>query len=461
MPGKQKTETDHLWNEFISALLSEAEREEEPSKPGPVIVVGRPLVYFEHARRTIHLRGELASAYGRVAESLAREPEIEQVASLPQVRRALHPAIGKVITDHEGSTLGAPDAYIDRTRNEILKRVSDWEVVAPVTGVLLREDVVLQLGSARLIAAASKAGGELKARITDSVNKNTVVNEETKTRYGKMLEAPLDGSLSQTCAVAVVKAADGEAALALGLSLIRELVSALRTFRFAIDEQLFQAPMGMPPDASIWLFPASAFSNSGYWATGFTAGSQQGLPFVVDSTTLDRTSELGWHRLGDIWQKGDASSGWEKTLRSAANWIGLGLADPEPSVAFVKFATVLEMLLCQNEGEERLSSLLAERLAFVLRDDPGYREAIWRRAKQLYGIRSRVVHAGVAAVDDEAFREIRWFAIECFFSLMVKLAQIDSSDALRDFCIKRRFEAATQAQDTGVPSGPEKPGVTA
>jgi hypothetical protein len=89
--------------------------------------------------------------------------------------------------------------------------------------------------------------------------------------------------------------------------------------------------------------------------------------------------------------------------RSAARWYLDSLSDDRSVLQVVQATMSLEILLGDEDESDELglTSLLANRLAFLTERSPRRRDQVLAAFKRLYKIRSRIVHAGKASLADD------------------------------------------------------------
>lgn len=105
-----------------------------------------------------------------------------------------------------------------------------------------------------------------------------------------------------------------------------------------------------------------------------------------------------------VQQKGEIS----KRIFQAISWFGKAVNADSPEDQFLFFAISIESLLVGDESAGGLSSQgsinqkISERSAFLLGDS--VKERIETEIKRIYGIRSKIVHAGVKADNTDVIK---------------------------------------------------------
>ncbi len=105
----------------------------------------------------------------------------------------------------------------------------------------------------------------------------------------------------------------------------------------------------------------------------------------------------------------------------AIRWIGAGIHEDVKSDKILKFTTALECLLIpgNNQNNKSKSESLAERCAFLLNDTPSERYKIYREIKELYNIRSNIVHEGDQITNSISAFRLMNLVIRCLFKVIV------------------------------------------
>jgi hypothetical protein len=140
---------------------------------------------------------------------------------------------------------------------------------------------------------------------------------------------------------------------------------------------------------------------------------------------------------------GQQNNNFERRLLRCAEWLGQAIGDPNPSSAFIKAATALEVLFVVSEGvvTPSIMAQISESCAFILGSTAEERLKVEKDVKRLYGIRSAVVHSGKESVD---LKELDRF-IAVGHSVMHTLlsgsayAPIESIEALHEYLKQQKY----------------------
>ncbi len=134
------------------------------------------------------------------------------------------------------------------------------------------------------------------------------------------------------------------------------------------------------------------------------------LPFDLDKKKIDcLKSNCHLVLLQGILDKpcGDRNS-FESAVIQAFQSLGCAIVAPTIDMRFLNCTIALERMLIPD-GEDTTTERWSDRLAVALTRDSSHRQIIIKRTKQLYDLRSRIVHAAYSGVSDADARLMeRW-----------------------------------------------------
>jgi hypothetical protein len=109
----------------------------------------------------------------------------------------------------------------------------------------------------------------------------------------------------------------------------------------------------------------------------------------------------------------------EDRLLSAIQWAGRATVEERREEAFVLFTIALESLLVNTKEKDQVTQRFALRGAHLLGKDFASRKQLYRRLKQLYGLRSQIVHSGSTEIADADRDTIAQFVRAAIFNMLV------------------------------------------
>lgn len=95
-------------------------------------------------------------------------------------------------------------------------------------------------------------------------------------------------------------------------------------------------------------------------------------------------------------------------IRTAIEWAFDSNANDNDTVAFIQVCVGLESLLGENAGQESLTDTLADRCAYLLGNNHRARKNIKKNFKELYRLRSKVVHGRALRLKDHESGYLSW-----------------------------------------------------
>lgn len=109
---------------------------------------------------------------------------------------------------------------------------------------------------------------------------------------------------------------------------------------------------------------------------------------------------------------------FEQRVLTALQWAGRATADERREEAFLLYLISLESLILGEKADRELGYRLKLRCAHLLGRTRAHRAAIADRISELYGIRSKIVHAGRMEVNDEDLSAARSLAKNALVAIL-------------------------------------------
>jgi hypothetical protein len=127
---------------------------------------------------------------------------------------------------------------------------------------------------------------------------------------------------------------------------------------------------------------------------------------------------------------GEQRNSFEAVILQAFQSLGRAVVAPTMDMGFLGCTIALERMLIAD-GEEATTERWSDRLAVVMERDSARRQIIIKRAKQLYNLRSRIVHAGYSGVSDVDARLMERWALTVILIALGRHKEISSHS---EFC---------------------------
>jgi hypothetical protein len=298
---------------------------------------------------------------------------------------------------------------IDRLLVDLESRIDEWNVVIPLENITLNEIDSLEIGDA-LILNSDKMSEILKdtAMIKDiSGSPFFSIQKEIK---------------NNVCACIKVKY-DSQEIYEPALDRIEPIINILRIYAYRNPGIMLSSPInaarvkiGICGTANAAKRLMISFKPGKGWGARIS-GSGFHPNLVLDRDFLKSIERnYKFKSVNDLLCKSEPSK-YERQILTAIRWIGLGIDDDIGSDKVIKFSIALECLILYKD-ETSKSLALAERCAYILGINSEERRKIQEKVKDLYDLRSRIVHDGENSINDKDIDELRELATKCLFKIL-------------------------------------------
>ncbi|MBO0493856.1 HEPN domain-containing protein [Pseudomonas sp. Marseille-Q1929] len=133
-----------------------------------------------------------------------------------------------------------------------------------------------------------------------------------------------------------------------------------------------------------------------------------------------------------------------RKISRAVEWVGEAYIEKNKASAFLKVAVAMEALLKSNEKgviNASIVSTIAEQCAFLLGGDPDDCIEVEDKVKEMYGVRSSIVHSGSSSVDDSTLQDFLDLIRQIIFKVMELKSSLNlkSMSELQAVLKKRKY----------------------
>jgi hypothetical protein len=205
-------------------------------------------------------------------------------------------------------------------------------------------------------------------------------------------------------------------------------LNLLRCYSNVFFNQAFRVRIGLRGDVlPLSWRPTLGFaeSDTSYTFDFHSTGSLK--PYVISPETVEALkSDLAFDILSGTLMKPESSrTQMEETVITAIRWLGRGVVANDYPEKILNYAAALERLLIgDNKSEVEISGKWSRRLAFLLGEsDFAYRAEVYRRAKELYNTRSRVIHAGRTDVTASDVIDMESYVLQSLLAIAHRLSE--------------------------------------
>jgi hypothetical protein len=135
---------------------------------------------------------------------------------------------------------------------------------------------------------------------------------------------------------------------------------------------------------------------------------------------------------------------FQKRIMLAVEWIGQSMADPSPPSAFIKAAIALEIIFTVSKKAIITPSIvnqISESIALILGSSVDERLKLEKRVKDLYELRSTIVHSGNKDINQADYKTLLEIARSVIIRILTsdKLNSVNSVEGLYNILKKFKY----------------------
>jgi len=375
----------------------------------------RPFLMFSnHELGGLRLTGDEAREYGKLESQIHELTRgvISERGSSNALQHAFLKTLDIMGTDSATPLKTRADHAFKELEQELTSPPSDWATFIPLLGITIpkRPWHIGDVAIASIKAKVSQALLDKVERVILSGTDSDEMKERTRQQIKREL---LDVHVDQPFAIVRTKSIDAGAAWE----------TAKRHLRFTLDCLNFIVGV-MEPDSKHYII----------------TDAQKARPYRVGLIVADDASYSSTHyerelmpiNAKDFQQKiqrvrglrrlleyigTDNPNGHQARVLSAIQWAGRGAVASRPEEAYLHSAIALESLILGRKDVE-LTNRLALSVTHLLGKWLVSRQKTMAQLKDLYGVRSMIVHSGKYEVDQQHLHMLREYVRRCFQRLL-------------------------------------------
>ena len=166
------------------------------------------------------------------------------------------------------------------------------------------------------------------------------------------------------------------------------------------------------------------------------------LPFHIDDEYFIKP-EAGYDKLWILIDKANKNK-LETRIVNAVQWIGKSLSESDFQSAFIQTVIAIEIIFTFQEKTvvtPSIMSQISESLALIVGNNYAERIEIEKRIKDLYGVRSGIVHAGKDEISYDDYMTFLQYARIVIIRLLTdkELIRLDSIEKLFEYTKKLKY----------------------
>lgn len=352
---------------------------------------------------SIFLNPQEAAEYRKIVSGLmkgyANDELLSRRAVEAELRDALFSAFGKPGAKRTGfeRRLGRSLQKLD---SQLRRDTTSYTVFMPVAGART-DGLPFTFGKLRFV----RFNESQLRKFRSATMKHQVPASEIQRRLEVVTRLKSGELWNQPCAVVQVKARDRQAADEIAR---REAQDTLDALNFFADLTPYQhGRLYLPGDRESRPMTAPVLEESGSWSMPHSRAGPI-APFEFDKLRKAINLRPIVRRVHNI-SRSEGIREVEDLLLTAFRWAGRAAIEVRREHAFLLYAIALESAVLPGGNAEQLGYRLRMRVAHLLESRAEKRNDLVRRVRDLYGIRSKVVHSGwyqLPAEDLERMRRI-------------------------------------------------------
>lgn len=394
---------------------------------------GDKALYFERqGLGGLHLNYEESSRYRKCLRDLAASSVKDDDLSLKTVEGAFQEALLKALCSNSYST--PEDSRINEILEALKRKLTanriPYRCFIPVCGIK-EEGLPFSIGKVEF----SVFDDLLVDQFKKIVSKHTIQKDF---KWNGLKEDINRSFYKKICSLVIVEAKDYEAAQIIAIKKLRRILDILNFFS-ALTLFNSNAWIYLPGDLEPYLFEAMILNEddgASYNTASKRIGPLQELEIsqIIES---NKSNDIGFDYVISLLQKSSLNK-FEKALITAIQWAGRAVVSNRREDAFLLYAIALESIILVDNPNAELSYRLRIRIAHLIARKPENRSEVANTVKELYNLRSKLVHDGKYEITDLEMDSMKSICIRsikrlCIDPLFQKMTSTDAfSDWLED-----------------------------
>lgn len=430
--GNFRTERHFLGDDSYSWMFTEG----EPPihlRPDPAAGLGP----------SFGLVDEGCDAFDRFIEDLGTDSALRGKISTQTLEKSLEKLLRTFRTNPDASDNELNEA-IQTELIALRSSIQKWTSLAPIDFLVFEDIPELSIGKVVFRPTTSiydRSLNEFNARI-DHVNEYSA---EQKQQMKQEIKEYFDQAILPTpvCAEVTIEA-ESSRVQQLADSEIDAALNLLRCYTHLLFDGKLRVRMGLSGENIYIMRPIVGFSESdSSWVFSFQSiGPLQTFKLSKNVVELLKQKySLGI--LSKTLAKLDCDrSKLERAVVTSIRWLGRSVMAPDLPEKVLNLAAASERLLTGDEEDKsEIAERFARRLAFLIRDKPEDQLNISIRARELYKVRNKVIHAGKTDIAETDVKEMEILTLQA----LIKMAQY-----LSEWSKHEQFSRWVEAKSYGI-----------
>ena len=361
-------------------------------------------------------------------EEITKDDDINSKVSRKTLEETIWNVLGTLKINEDFSDIKIEEA----TKSivvELKSMISKLQVYVPIEKLQFKSIRKLRVGNVTLYPA-NPLQSKLKVRLYRIINRRSTEDRYNIIKRKKMYRTYIDNSFADCLAIAeVVVEAEPDAVADIVDQEVDAALNLLRCFTTILQQYRDNPIIGIRGSLSSGIHHKIIFDNDEQ-NVSLDSRLVNGIGYyIIDPNRINYLrSKNAFNTLCCILSKpANRMSQMEKIIATAIRWIGKGVAAIEEPEKVMCFCIALEQMM-NGGGRGDISERLATRLAFLLTDKCDDRIKLCSRAKELYKLRSIVVHTGDTKIQKKDIADLEDMAVKAMVCLAKNLNKWKTHD---------------------------------
>ena len=375
----------------------------------------KPLsLYFERNELgSLNLNYEEALHYHKCLRNLIKISVKDDDLSLKKVENAFQETLLKALcvnTSSISEDLRISEILQDLKQKITAKRIT-YRCYIPICGIS-EGGLPLSIGQIEFIVFDDLLVNNFQERVAKHP-----IEKEAK---WEMLKNNIDTNFyKKVFSVVTVEAKDNESAQVIAIKKTRKILDILNFFSALVPYNPNAWAYLSGDSGSHWFETIILNENDGVSLNigRKRLGSLQKLeiPRIIESDVKDN---IGFSHINNLLKKNNLNK-FEQALITAIQWIGRAVIANRREDAFLFYAIALESIVLVDNEKAELSYRLRIRIAHLITSTPKNRKEVVNAVRELYNLRSKLVHDGKYQITDLELNSMKSISIRCIQRLCI------------------------------------------
>jgi hypothetical protein len=375
---------------------------------------GEKILYFERqGLGGLYLNYEDFLRYHQCLRELATSSVKDDDLSLKTVEEAFQEALLKALCSNNCSTPEnlRIDEILEILKQKLTAKRIPYRCFIPVYGIK-EEGLPFSTGQVEFAVFDDSLIDQFKGIVAKHTIQKDFKWEDLKENINRSFYRKI-------CSLVTVEAKDYKAAQVIAIRKLRIVLDILNFFS-ALTPFNSNAWACLLGDLEPCLFETIILNEDD--GSSYNTPSERIGPFqkleISQIIESNRSNDTGFDYIIGLLRKSNLNK-FEQALITAIQWAGRAVVSNRREEAFLLYAIALESIILVDNPNTELSYRLRIRIAHLIARKPEKRSEVANTVKELYNLRSKLVHDGKYEITDVEIQLMKSISINCIKRLCI------------------------------------------